>query len=211
MSARPAFQRLRLPSRASARRRSSVAPPMPRVGRLTTRSKAMSSSRDWVRRRYASASLISARSKKRRPPYTRYGMRAAINVSSKARDCALELVDRRPVFAAEVLHVLDFRAAPPVHTLIVVADDERGAGLADELADPVVLDAVRVLELVHEDVAEAVAVVLSEVGHVAQDLEAAQHELREIDDARRLAARLVELVQVDQLLARRVVAVGEVL
>ena len=44
--------------------------PMPRVGRLTTRSNEASSARLEIRRRYASASLISARSKKRRPPYT---------------------------------------------------------------------------------------------------------------------------------------------
>ena len=44
--------------------------PMPRVGRFTTRSKEASSRRLEIRRRYASASLISARSKNRRPPYT---------------------------------------------------------------------------------------------------------------------------------------------
>ena len=123
----------------------------------------------------------------------------------------LQAEDRRVVLAAEVLHVLDARAAPAVDGLVVVADDERRAGLADELPDPVVLDAVRVLELVHQDVAEALAVVLAEVGRIAQELEAAQHELGEIHDARGLAALLVQLVEADELLARRVVAVSEVL
>ena len=63
---------------------------MPRVGRFTTRSNEVSSARLETRRKYASASLISARSKKRRPPYTRYGMRAFKNASSNTRDCAFE-------------------------------------------------------------------------------------------------------------------------
>ncbi len=54
--------------RARWRRRSSVRSPMPRGGVLTARSNAASSWRLATRRRYASASLISARSKKRRPP-----------------------------------------------------------------------------------------------------------------------------------------------
>lgn len=42
-----------------------------------------------MRRRYASACFTSWRSKKRRPPYTRYAMPAVISVCSIERDCAL--------------------------------------------------------------------------------------------------------------------------
>jgi hypothetical protein len=55
-------------ARAYARIDSTVLAPMPRVGLLTTRSKELSSSRFETSRRYARASLISARSKKRKPP-----------------------------------------------------------------------------------------------------------------------------------------------
>src|SRR5262245_50221442 len=89
---------------ACSRMMSSDFAPMPRVGRFTTRSNEASSRRLESSRRYASASLISARSKNRRPPYTRYGMRAEMNASSNTRDCAFErystAVSRRepPVF-----------------------------------------------------------------------------------------------------------------
>src|SRR3989344_3735288 len=58
---------------ARSRTVSTVLAPMPRVGRFTTRSKEASSWRLAMRRREASAALISARSKKSRPPYTREG------------------------------------------------------------------------------------------------------------------------------------------
>ena len=110
-----------------------------------------------------------------------------------------------------MLHVLDAGSAPAVNRLVVVADDERRAALADELLQPVVLDAVRVLELVDEEVAEPVAVVVAELGYVAQEFEAPQQQLGEIHDARLFAAFFVQLVEMDELLARRVVAIGEVL
>ncbi len=55
-------------ARAYERMMSTVRAPIPRVGLLTMRSNDASSSRCEISRRYASASLISARSKNRRPP-----------------------------------------------------------------------------------------------------------------------------------------------
>ncbi len=63
--------------------------PMPRVGKFTTRTNAVSSFGLSIRRRYASACFTSWRSKNRRPPYTRYGMPDDISVCSIERDCAL--------------------------------------------------------------------------------------------------------------------------
>ena len=57
--------------RAASCNTSTLRAPMPRAGKFTTRRKLVSSLGFSRRRRYASACLISARSKKRRPPYTR--------------------------------------------------------------------------------------------------------------------------------------------
>ena len=63
--------------------------PMPRGGKFTTRMKLVSSRGFSSKRKYANACLISARSKKRKPPYTRYGMPALNKAVSITRLCAL--------------------------------------------------------------------------------------------------------------------------
>ncbi len=123
----------------------------------------------------------------------------------------LQLEDRRAEVAAEVLHVLDAGAAPAIDGLVVVADDERRARLAADQLDPVVLHAVGVLELVHQHVPEAMAVEVGQLRLVADHLEAAQQQLGEVHHAELVAAALVEVVQPDQLAARRVAAVLQVL
>ena len=123
----------------------------------------------------------------------------------------LQPVNGRAELAAEVLHVLDAGSAPAVNRLVVVSDDEGSAALAGELLQPVVLDAVGILELVDEEVAEPVAVVVAELLYVAQEFEAPQQQLRKIHDARLFAAFFVQLVEMDELLACRIVAIGEVL
>ena len=66
----PLIARHRLTPEAFActRTLSTVRAPIPRAGVFTTRSNDGSSSRFAIKRRYANASLISARSKKRNPP-----------------------------------------------------------------------------------------------------------------------------------------------
>ena len=116
-----------------------------------------------------------------------------------------------PVFALEVGHVADPRAPEGVDALVVVADreDRAGGGLAQRVAlarhrrehlQPGVLQPVGVLELVDQDVAEARAVVRAQVRVVAQQLEAAQHQLGEVDHALALALVLVGLVDLGELL-----------
>ena len=63
--------------------------PIPRGGKLTTRLKLVSSCGLSKIRKYASAFLISARSKNRSPPYTRYGTPALNSAVSITRLCAL--------------------------------------------------------------------------------------------------------------------------
>src|SRR5690606_28752468 len=112
--------------------------------------------------------------------------------------------------ALEVLDVLDPRTAPAVDRLIVVADDERHDHGACEEAQPAVLDRVRVLEFVDEELLEAGAVMLEQIPVVAQELETAQQQLAEIDEPRIAAQRLVPRVELDHSPAPRVALVANV-
>jgi hypothetical protein len=93
--------------------------------------------------------------------------------------------------AQEVLHVLDPRPAPAVDRLVVVADHEDSAALAREQAHERVLDRVGVLELVHQQMPEALAVVREQAGMVAQQLVRAQQQLGEVDQAGAPADRVI--------------------
>ena len=81
---------------------------------------------------------------------------------------------------AELLQVLDPRTAPAIDGLVVVADDEGDADRSGERLDPGVLDRVRVLELVDQDVSETAAVMLDETRCLPPELETAQQQLGEI-------------------------------
>ena len=100
--------------------------------------------------------------------------------------------------ALEVLHVRDVRAAERVDRLVVVADREhRRIGAGQEL-QPLVLQDVRVLELVDEQVREAAAIMLAQAVALREELVASQQQLGEIDHAFALAHRVVERVVLDQ-------------
>ena len=71
-------------------------------------------------------------------------------------------------------------------------------GRPGEHLQPGVLQAVGVLELVDQDVAEAPLVVLAQRRVVAHQLVGAQHQLGEVDDAFALALRVVGLVDLGQ-------------
>src|SRR5690606_39739690 len=112
--------------------------------------------------------------------------------------------------ALEVRQVLDARAAPAIDRLIVVADDERHDGVAGEQAQPAVLDRVRVLELVDEELPEAGAVLLEKLAMVAQELEAPQQQLAEIHEPRIAAKRLIARVQLDHAAPAGIAFVAEI-
>ena len=116
-------------------------------------------------------------------------------------------------FADKVGHVADTGAAKGVNALVIVADSDhraaqhrrvarhrRVAGRSGVVAlpgqhlDPGVLQFIRVLKLVNQDVAETPLVMLAHGGVVPQQLVAAQHQLAEIDHAFTLALLLVEVV-----------------
>ena len=109
----------------------------------------------------------------------------------------LDRLVRRAEIALELLHVGDLRAAERVDRLVVVADREHRRMRAREHPQPFVLQRVRVLELVDEQVREAAAVVLAQALVPGKELVAAQQQLGEIDDAFALAHRVVERVVLD--------------
>ena len=104
-----------------------------------------------------------------------------------------------PELALEVAHVADLGAAEAVDALVVVADAEHRraalAALVGEELQPAVLQAVGVLELVDQDVAEAALVVAAQRFIALEQLVAAQQQLRKIHNRLALALRLILLVK----------------
>ena len=107
--------------------------------------------------------------------------------------------------AHEVGHVAHSRAAKGVDALVVVTHRQHTAQRPGQHLDPGVLQLVRVLKLVDQDVTKAPLVVLAYRVVVTQELIAAQHQLAEINHAFALALVFVQLVDLD-LAARFVVA-----
>ena len=96
--------------------------------------------------------------------------------------------------ATELLDVLDLGAAPAVDRLVVVADHHQALAALGEQAQPGVLHGVGVLELVDQDVAEALLVVRQQVGLVAPQVQRAQQQLGEIDHSGARAGVFIGLV-----------------
>ena len=119
---------------------------------------------------------------------------------------ALQLDDALDVeLALERRHVAHLGAAERINALVVVADGEHRGVRGTEHLQPRVLQLVGVLKLVHQDVGEAMLVVLAQGGVVAHELEGAQHQLGEVHHPFALALVLVRLEH--QLLdPRRLVA-----
>ena len=84
-------------------------------------------------------------------------------------------------------HVADVCAAESVNALVVVADGKDGGVVAGNQFQPGVLQLVGVLELVDQNVIEAVLVVLAQDFVVLQHFVAAEHEFGKIDHAFALA------------------------
>jgi hypothetical protein len=100
--------------------------------------------------------------------------------------------------AFELEHVLRRGAAEGVDRLIVVADREHRVVGARQQLEPPVLQAVGILELVHQDVREAPLVVGAQHFVAREQLEAAQQQLGEIDRALAVALRVVLRVDLDE-------------
>ena len=107
--------------------------------------------------------------------------------------------------ALEMLHVGRVGAAERVDRLVVVADGEHRSIGAGQRLEPSILQRVRILELVDQQMREAPPIMLADAFVPRQQLVAAQQQLGEIDDAFALAHRLVQRVVLD-LAARELVA-----
>ncbi|EEG32406.1 hypothetical protein NEIFLAOT_02510 [Neisseria flavescens NRL30031/H210] len=84
-------------------------------------------------------------------------------------------------------HIADVRASEPVNALVVVADGKYRRVAARHQFQPRVLQFVGILELVNENVVEAVLVVPAQYFIVLQHFVAAEHKLGEINHAFALA------------------------
>ncbi len=102
---------------------------------------------------------------------------------------ALELDDGRlgPV-ALEVEDVAQVRAAPRVDRLVVIADDAQVVVLLGERPDPQVLRPVRVLVLVHVQVAPALLVLGEHLRRLLEQADGLEQQVVEIERARRAGA-----------------------
>jgi hypothetical protein len=94
----------------------------------------------------------------------------------------------------EALDVFHLRAAPAVDRLVIVADDHHVAVAARQQADPGVLDAVGILEFVHQHVGETLAVVVEDMRLVQPQFVRAQQQLGEIHQPGAIAGFLIGLI-----------------
>jgi|GEM_PF-1450627 len=108
--------------------------------------------------------------------------------------------------ALEMADVLHLRPAPAVDRLVVVAHREDVPGAARQQAQPAVLQFVGVLELVHQQMGEALAVMVEQGGVVAHRFQRTQQQLGEVDQPALAAELVIGVVQFQQLLAGGVVA-----
>ncbi|MNQ44216.1 hypothetical protein D3C85_579640 [compost metagenome] len=109
------------------------------------------------------------------------------------------------VVALEVGHVADVRTAKGVDGLVIVAHGEHGRATTGQQAQPLVLQGVGVLELVHQNVAEAALVMLAHRRIARQQFIGAQQQLGEVDHAFALALGFVKLIDLDQAAAMGIV------
>ena len=109
----------------------------------------------------------------------------------------LDRLLRRGEVALELLHVGDLGAAECVDRLVVVAHGEHRRVRSRQHAQPLVLQRVRVLEFVDEQVREPAPVMLAHAFVSGQQLVAAQQQFRKVDHAFALAHRVVQRVVLD--------------
>ena len=105
-----------------------------------------------------------------------------------------------PVFALEIGHIANACAAKGIDALVVIADRHHALSFArrSEHLQPGILQLVGVLELVDQQMLEALLVMFAQPRVVAHHLIAAQHQLGKIDHAFALALRFIGPVDLDQ-------------
>src|SRR3989344_5746792 len=78
-------------------------------------------------------------------------------------------------------NVADIRLAPPIDGLVVIADDEEVTMLSRKERDEEILRVIRVLILVHEDVAEAVLIALQNIGIFREQFDGKHKEIVKVE------------------------------
>ena len=109
----------------------------------------------------------------------------------------------------EGLDILDFRTAPAVHRLVIVAHDEHAAPAAAEQAHPLVLDGVGVLEFVDQQVLEARPVTVQQFRVISPQFIGAQQQFTKIDQPAACAFLLIEGIDLPVLALHRVAVVAQ--
>jgi hypothetical protein len=106
------------------------------------------------------------------------------------------------VIPLESENVADFRPPPAVDGLVVVADNAEVAVPRGEQVDQPVLDLIGVLELVHQDVEEALAVFFENWRMFLKEANRVKKQVAEVEGVSLLHPRLVALVYLRQQLAK---------
>ncbi len=108
----------------------------------------------------------------------------------------------------EAQDVADLGAAPAIDRLVVVADAAQIAVLLRQEAEPQILRDIRVLVFVHQDIAEALLVLLEDRRIGAEQRQVVQQEVAEIGGVERQEPLLVEPVERDGAASRDLARLG---
>ena len=110
----------------------------------------------------------------------------------------------------KIAHVADAGAAEAVDGLVVIAYRKHAVVFTGQQFQPQVLQAVGILKFVYQNIAEAVLVMLADVGVTLQQLIAAQQQLGKVSYAIALALFVIFFKNLTQLLGVRVVGIYSV-
>ena len=94
----------------------------------------------------------------------------------------------------ELLDILDPRSAPAVDRLVIIAHDHHLALIAGQHADPRVLNAVGILELVHQNIGKTAAIMLQNRRFVQPQFVGAQQQFGKIDQSGAITGFLISLI-----------------
>ncbi len=97
----------------------------------------------------------------------------------------------------KMLNMFDFRPAPTVNRLIVIAHRENPVIRANQQAHPGILQAVGVLKLINQHLPKPALIMRPQGVVIAQQLGRAQQQFREIHQAAALAQRLIRTINAE--------------
>ncbi|MCY1427248.1 hypothetical protein D3C76_841990 [compost metagenome] len=95
---------------------------------------------------------------------------------------------------AVLMNILDFRPAPAVNRLVVVAHHHQALAALGQQAQPGVLHGVGVLELVDQQVPESALIVFEQARVITPQVQGAQQQFGEVDDPGTLAGGFIGFI-----------------